>query len=353
MHNLVAILTGPSTHLDHIGVLSAYLDIPLIVVEEKTFDLAKKFYPQTNVIFKLLEELTIEYLSSFDMILQSGIFLSAELDNLFGSMGQKKPRFVYCPHGNSDKGHSLKKGDHPPQDISLVYGEQMLSHIKKNGLFEKTREVITTGNYRFTYYLKHKQFYDDLAHQHVFSKLDPNKKTILYAPTYPTHEYDSSFFSDCENLIEKNTSYNLVIKPHPFLEDHFPSQTWHLVGKYENFPNTLFLLEFPPIYPLLSKVDCYVGDFSSVGYDFLAFDKPMFFFNTAKTKDEKGRFLHRCGMEIPPGQENIYPFIENNIQKNSQELSKARTETCRYTFSTAPGPIELKNKLNNLILNPS
>lgn len=346
---IVAILTGPLTHLDHLAVLADYLDIPLIVKDETIHELAKTFYPKTKVTCKEPVDLSFEYLSSqFDIILQSGRYFSFELDTLMNSLSSKKVRFVYCPHGNSDKGHSFQKEKFPAQDISLVYGDHMLDLLRKSRVIEKTAATVITGNYRYPYYLENRPFYDDIVEKKFFSKLDPKKKTIFYAPTCFSTEYNSSFFSFCSELIEQNQNYNLIIKPHPFLESHFPAQTWHMIGKYEDSLNTVFIMDFPPIYPILSKVDIYIGDFSSIGYDFLAFDRPMFFFNTAISTDPDGRYLHRCGIEIPEEKRSdIYRFLEENMEKN-EALSEIRKATYLYTFAPTVPSKALKKTLEEL-----
>src|SRR5579863_8142399 len=103
----VAILTGPSTHLDHLGVLSTLLHVPLIVTEDETYRLAQDYYPDLTPELKGLDELSLAYLAAhYDMILETGKCFAAELTPLFQLWFQKTMRFVFCPHGNSDKGHS-------------------------------------------------------------------------------------------------------------------------------------------------------------------------------------------------------------------------------------------------------
>ena len=102
-------------------MLSSILNIPLIVTEEKTFRLAQQFYPDLNVTLYDLNDLTMEFLAkNYDLIFQTGKFWAAELGPFMELLFQKKMRFVFCPHGNSDKGHSLQ--NHVEQDIFLVMG---------------------------------------------------------------------------------------------------------------------------------------------------------------------------------------------------------------------------------------
>ncbi len=60
---VAAISTGPDTHLDHLGVLAALLDIPLIVTDKKSYELAQLFYPQAQPQFIEHGELGLNFLA--------------------------------------------------------------------------------------------------------------------------------------------------------------------------------------------------------------------------------------------------------------------------------------------------
>jgi CDP-glycerol glycerophosphotransferase (TagB/SpsB family) len=198
----VAIITGPETHLDHLGILSSLLKIPLVLTDEKNFHFAQKFYPDLNPQLKDLSELSIEYLAhSYDAIFETGKFFACELRPLMELLFRKKMRFVFCPHGNSDKGHSLQQ--HVEQDVSLVYGDHLHDLLKQNGAAEKIRHIVRTGNYRYPYYLRHQKFFNSLADEVVFSKFQRDKSVILYAPTWSDRENPTSFFTAVHRLIEE------------------------------------------------------------------------------------------------------------------------------------------------------
>lgn len=335
MKRAVALNPKPDNLLDHLGVLAAILDIPLIVTEPKTYELAVSLYPQVNTLLMDGDALSLDFLAAnFDTLFVSSKLWAIEMFPLFPLFCHKKMRIVYCPHGNSDKGHTLTKGSHAPEDVNLVYGDHMLDLLRDTGMLEMIQQTIATGNYRYAFFQKHQAFYRDLAERAVFSKLDRAKKTIFYAPTWNGEENPSSFFSHCAELIQQlPSSFNLLIKLHPHLFEQAPAQTIAIFERYKDHPQALFLEDFPPIYPLLELADAYLGDFSSIGYDFLAFCKPMYFFNPAGTDlhRDRGRFLHRCGMEIS-ARENIFDFIDKTLEKNRCEFSSIRKEIYTYTF---------------------
>lgn len=325
----IAIHTGADTYLDHLGVLAILLNTPLILTEEKTYEIAKVFYPELDVILKSPLELSVEYLArEFDAIFESGHTWAFELIPIFKLLFHKNMRVVYCPHGNSDKGNTQK--NHLPKDISLVYGKQMIDLLARTG--QQASSLVETGNYRLPFYRQRQKFYDTLVRERI--PIDSNKKTILYAPTWADGENNSSFFHS--NIETLSKQFNLLIKLHPFLERDHPAETDRIIAKYKN---AIFITDFPAIYPLLSLADAYLGDFSSISYDFLAFDKPMFFLGTT---------FHDCGVQIPPDVE-ISRFIEENW--NQKLFSKARRELYDYAFGQERDVGNIKEDLEKALSN--
>ncbi|MBY0529949.1 MAG: CDP-glycerol glycerophosphotransferase family protein [Rhabdochlamydiaceae bacterium] len=347
----VTLLTGPSTHLDHIGILSSQLEIPLIVTDEKTHELAKAFYPQFDVHFYEMSALSYEMLAShFDLIFQSGRSWTARIQPTIELLFGKKMRMVFCPHGNSDKGHSFR--NHPEQDLYLVYGDHLFDHLKKTGALETIKKVFYTGNYRLLFYKQHKDFYDALVETHVFSHFLEPKPTILYAPTWLDEEGPSSFFDETDALIDQlGTDYNLVIKLHPFLEQSHPERVFQIIDRHQHHRSVRFLTDFPPIYPLLARCDLYIGDFSSVGYDFLAFNRPLYFFNPLSETTAPPSCLFRCGIQIPTQQKKrLKAFLEETRMHAECDFAKARNETYAYAFGKEKDLKDLREEIWNYVL---
>lgn len=341
----VALTPMPDNLLDHLGVLAAILDIPLIVSEQQTYDLAISLYPQVKTTLMDGSDITPAFLAAnFDVLFVSSKRWAIEMYPLFPLLHNKQMRIVYCPHGNSDKGHSLTKELAAPEDVSLVYGNHMIDLLKDTGMLDQIQQTIVTGNYRRLFFQEHKAFYLRLAEKEVFAKLDRKKKTIFYSPTWSSQENPSSFFDECEALIKQITpGFNLLIKLHPFLFEKHPAQTVAIFERYKEHPQVLFLENFPPIYPLLELADVYLGDFSSIGYDFLSFDKPMYFFNSGT---DRGSFLHRTGMSISAKKgENVFELIEKSLEKNKRDFSGVRKEIYEYAFGKEKSLRNLRREL--------
>lgn len=333
----VAILTGVDTHLDHLGILSHILNIPLIVIDEKTYLLAKKMYPEFNVSLQEPSVLSLQYLAEeFDVIFETGKFWAADLAASLELLYHKKMRFVFCPHGNSDKGYCVQQL--AAQDISLVYGEHLLDLLRHNGTFSKTKKTIITGNYRLQYYLKHKIFYDRLAQEEIFRQFSSDKPIALYAPTWNNKEHPTSFFSATEAIIEQlSTHFNLLIKLHPLLMQQHPAHIFALTMRYEKHLSVIFLSDFPPIYPLLEKSMLYIGDYSSIGYDFLAYDRPLFFLPSLKSSHTSPLF--RCGPTLlPEDLPHLKEIITLYLEQPFDPYSTLRKETYLYAFGKEKSP---------------
>lgn len=318
-----ALNTGPDFHLlDHIAPLCAQMEIPLFIEEEKNFSLAKTYYPMVETHYiPDIEYRLGEIASSFEVLFECK-YWDPQLKKIFAELYQKNILLLFCAHGQSDKGYSAPVLRHYAlQDGALVYGallQDMLRELKIRSNF------VQTGNVRLFFYKKHKQFYDAIVQREVFSRLNAQNKTVLYAPTWKDSDEATTFFQSIPNLLSSlPDSWNLIVKVHPLLEQRNPEQYYRVEALLEGRPNVLLLAEFPLIYPLLSLVDVYLGDYSSVGYDFLAFQRPMFFLLHPHLP--RGR-LHMCGVVLERP-EDLFREIEKN-----QGFQEAQKSLYAYAF---------------------
>lgn len=259
----------------------------------------------------------------------------------------KQMRHVFCPHGFSDKGFYLKEA--AKEDIVLTYGQNMLDQLEHHGVLHRLSNSVITGNYRYTYYKQNQEFYDDLVKNEVLNKFIKEQPTILYAPTWSDFEDSSTFFDCYADIIGKlPSSFNMLVKLHPRLELDDAGLYYSIIGKYEDKTNIIFLKDFPLVYPLLAKTDLYLGDMSSIGYDFLAFDKPMFFLNKngRDPKTDRGLYLFRCGTEIKGDDiASLYKTIEKVLKTDHATYSKVRQQVYHYTFAKEKSFEKIKNEI--------
>ena len=349
------LIYGPELHhLDHLAPLCCLMDMPLIVTEEKIAELAKRYYPALTVVLSDYMSVPQYLVSHFDIAFYS---MPRDLfDEIFffsQKLNQKRIHTIWCPHGNSDKGNNifymeaLKK-----EEAALIYGKQMTDFLKRKFVFDQLKGYVLTHNFRYQFYLKHRSFYDSIAAEKILNRLPKAEKIFLYAPTWQDYERSSSF-SDATTPFIKNLpeNYNLIIKLHPNLHLQEEMQIDEMIAKYQDQENLLFLIDFPPIYSLLNIVDVYIGDMSSIGYDFLTFDRPMFFLNQSgrDVQNDLGLYLFRCGIEIKADQySEVYKIIDQYFNFELRNFSEIRKEVYAYAFGHPKSLEEIKQEILRL-----
>lgn len=257
---------GGEAYIDHIAPFCAVQGIPLFCFDPSLADLVKRFYPEVS-LWTTRGDLPQAIVTCEPFALTSMRF------------AMQGKRHFWLPHGNSDKClfafEALCK-----EDTALVYGPQMRARIAEK---RPEVEMVEVGNFRLAYFLQHRTWYEKMRDAHLPSLPSP---LYLFAPTWEDSEGNGTFFSHIE-MLANSFPFSLWIQVHPnTYERHAPLlERWK--GKVS--ANIVFLPPFPPIYPLLARVDGYIGDMSSIGYDFLYFQKPMFFTKTYEVP------LHRCG----------------------------------------------------------
>ena len=330
-------LYGPAWHhIDHLAPLAQLLKIPLFVTDEEIEEGIDKYYPALDLRrmdrFDAAPYLVQEYSSLISCLPK------VEIDQLIFFAQQKLKKLLvllWCPHGQSDKGAISGFLKFLKQERALLlYGRRMIDQVTPEVLKE-VKGFALLGNYRLADYKTHKAFYDKQAEPH-FNALNSAKMTILYAPTWNDSEDSSSFFHAYHELISHlPKEVNLIIKPHPNLKLQNPHFFEKIREELDSHPHILLLEDFPLIMPLLAKCDVYIGDASSIGYDFLAFDKPMVFLNQNERdpKLDAGLYLYRCGIQLlPPEYPKIFEKLNELLPYDKEFFSETRKEVYDYAF---------------------
>jgi CDP-Glycerol:Poly(glycerophosphate) glycerophosphotransferase len=333
---------------DHLAVICVLMDIPLIFTDSVQNDLCKRHYPGLKTIALDFQEMSPEYLiANFDVLFLSDLWDKQDFHEKFGPLEKKYKktlRHVHCPHGFSDKGFYLKKCAN--EDVALLYGQNMIDQLKHHHVFNDLKNYVLVGNYRYTYFKLHQDFYRKLIQDEVLDRFAKKQPVILYAPTWMDIEESSTFFDAYTHILGKLPDhFNMIVKLHPRLELDDMVNYYRIVGQFEKKPNILFLKDFPLVYPLLAHTDIYLGDMSSIGYDFLPFNRPMFFLNKQKgnPKTDRNLFLFRCGIDIAPDQyPNLYKTIESHLK---DDFTNIRNEVYSYTFGQEKTFPEIKSDI--------
>jgi CDP-glycerol glycerophosphotransferase (TagB/SpsB family) len=185
----------------------------------------------------------------------------------------------------------------------------MIDFMARKNVFPQALRI---GNFRATY-SQDKKFPCPL----------PTGIHFLYAPTWEDAEQNGTFWQAFPLLAERlPQEYHLLVKLHPNTMRKYAVELEVLMGRYSKRENILFLPDIPPIYPLLKECSAYIGDKSSIGYDFLTFNRPLFFLNADPSLP-----LHRCGRAI---QAETFDFSLKD------EYAAQRKELHQYTFEAEP-----------------
>lgn len=341
MRSLKGVGINPSSQIhytDHLAVICVLMGIPLLFIDDLDYSLGSQYYPGLEALQIPYEELNPEFLiANYDVLFLSDLWDKQTFHQKFGPLElkyQKALRHVHVPHGFSDKGFYLRKT--AQEDIPLLYGQNMIDMLKYYDVFKHLKTYVISGNYRYTYFKMHRDFFDKVMQEEILCKFLKPQPIILYAPTWKDLEESTTFYDMCSSLIDQLPSdYNMIVKLHPRLELDDTASYYHIVGKYETKPNVLFLKDFPLVYPLLAYSSIYIGDMSSVGYDFLPFNRPMFFLNKHKRdpQTDRGLALFKCGIEVLPEQvSGIYKLIEKSLPQDQERFGTIRREMDAYTF---------------------
>jgi len=298
-------------YLDHMVPFCTLYGIPLLISDRNMVEIANRNYPKHTITYIDPLELSYHYLEAhFDVIVTTEKTKRCELEAF-----TKTLTVIHLPHGHSDKGLINPECDpFPKQAMTLAYGQAMSDKL--------TIPYIYVGNFRLRYF----QTYGPSSPL----KLDLRKTTILYAPTYNDRDRGSSFFTHLtEILTTLPTDCQLLIKFHPYLyQEHLP-ELIAMTAPALAHPDIHIIEESPLIYPYLSQTDIYLGDYSSIGYDFLTFDRPLFFLDPSGLNPPPA--IHQCGRVIPDGAP-IYPYI---MEYTGEELSAVRQNLYHKTFTSS------------------
>lgn len=318
-----AIFAFTYVDIDHIAPMAYILGLPLIICDKKSKFICQTCYPQIKIEYVDQSFFSFENLwKNYDLIIHSFKPWATRMRLFVDTTYRKQIQLVYCPHGNSDKVYTYTHADSiTHHDHQFVYGNQMREYMTKYSNCKTDFTLQVTGNYRRKFYKKYKQHFDELAKNTLFSKFKKKQTTLLYAPTWKDPNANTSFLKQFKGIIQAcPKNLNLLIKIHPNLEQNYPAETHYLLQNSDRFPNIIANFDFTPTLPVIDGCDAYLGDYSSVGYEFLATHKPMFFL----TNDDFPSPIHHCGLVIPKEDEaNPFPFIQKNLNSDYSKEQQA------------------------------
>ncbi len=335
-------------YLDHLAPLASLLNVPLVVTDEEMERLAREFYPDLKLLFVSERDYAEELVSRFDLLITC--LPKPLLDKLlfFASAScNKKIVSIFVPHGQSDKGTGglalpYFEGLRDEQAL-LVYGPRMIRLLQKKEVLGEDSLFTSVGHYRKLYFDRHRHFYQKLLDEKIGCRLKPAPFSLLYAPTWRDHERGSSAPEALEQMLRQlPEGMNLLVQLHPNLHLQMGPRLAALAALYEEDERRLILEPFPAIYPLCSWASHYVGDTSSIGYDFLARGAPLFFLIPPGGPTH----LMQAGKTLSRGE---YGKIFTQILSSHDDPhGPIRERLYREAFAPLPNWEETKQKILNL-----
>jgi teichoic acid glycerol-phosphate primase len=151
----------------------------------------------------------------------------------------------------------------------VVFGSETMATIFIKSFNLEKERILTTGVPRTDF------FFNKKAVRNTREALSiPNKKVILYVPTYRDHELDHFLLQlDIEKMVEKlGNDYILFLRLHPAIQNK--------ISLAEHYPD--FIVDVSSghyeINELLVAADYLITDYSSVPFEYSLLQKPMIFY---------------------------------------------------------------------------
>ena len=300
---------GHFGHIDHLAPFCSLYKIPLFLTSKELYKIAKEQYKDIDLILCHPNEVSKEILSNYEYLVST---LPRQLINpifLFDEMMMnKRLQSYFLPHGSSDKDNMAKLLQ---EDKIFVYGDRMMQLLPKK-VYKKT---IKTGNFRLKYYNLHKEFYTNLVKSY-FPKIEKGEN-ILFAPSWDNDEVQKWTTALIKHKPENVTLY---IKLHPNTSKEGIGMS--LPVAFSDQKGVIFIHDYYPIYSIMPFMQSLFMDISSIGYDFLEFNKPLFF--TVKND----QLLNKCGLHIDIN--NPYKDLSKDVHEKERlqlrDLTFAKSE---------------------------
>jgi hypothetical protein len=208
-----------------------------------------------------------------------------------------KLKFIQLFHGTSDKEYiTSEKNSLRIFDLFLVPGKRDYDRLMEFGL--NARMI---GSPKMDVIFKAKLNKNKIKKSYGLNRED---KVVVYAPTWDNDKsMGQEFYSSFNFLIPQLFNYEiedfkLIIKPHTntFKYNMMINYAYSFLSKKNNI--VLLNQEQSALnnFELLSIADILVTDISAISAEFLAFDKPLIFYNHQNIKDlVEEKNIWRCG----------------------------------------------------------
>jgi hypothetical protein len=242
-------------------------------------------------------------------------------------------KHVQLFHGTSDKVYDYRR-EVLDYDLFLIPGVEAYERYRRKGLLKKGTGALVG------YPKLDRVFGGELKREEELKKLvlNPECKTVLYAPTWVDKAFNSSWKKFRGAFAEKpDEDINLIIKLHPNIKRYRKAEVEAFKELLRGRKNTRLFEEASDIVPLMAASDLIAGDVSAVMREYLAFQRPMVFLSCKPKwlwRREKKK-LWDCGKVVTDPAE-VWPVIRG-VLETPQRYAPAVRRHRELTFYKMDG----------------
>jgi len=289
------------------------------VLQKEYKDVPSEFYSSPEELRARLTELRPEAVVQPDFSIR---FLRLKFDTVH----------VQVFHGTSDKTYNLWPVARE-YDLLLLPGERAYKVMSEAGLLKE-------NNYAVVGYPKmdrvfRGEFNRDDAVRNL--GLDPNRPTVLYAPTWRDYQFNTSLPRyGAEVLSTVPPDYNLIVKLHPNTK-LYDRKNYGMVERLAGQKPRTKLLGFEhDIIPVMAAADLLITDISTVSHEFLCFDRPMIFLDPRPLPlGRKKTWVWKAGRVVRKKRQ-IWSTVAEEL-RNPDNMAKERKEVLKEIFYKPDG----------------
>lgn len=278
----------------------------------KYLNFKKKSYPSVNAMMKIAKK----HLKDADYIVTT----SHGTPKMLVKNKITKPILIYQYHGCGDRKYGFDPG-FKRFHYMLLPGKYHQNRLIEENIIAKDKTFII-GWPKFDYSLKISP-----QSKKLFENENP---TVLYTPHWEPKLTSFNHYSEfILSFFKKNKNYNLIFAPHILIK-HWKTHYKYRID-FSEFKSDNIIIDFGSEYSTngtyLNNSEMYIGDVSSMVYEFIAFKpRPCLFLNSHKI-EWKGNVDYRFwdyGPVVESFDEFANKFEEAFVHKEYLNIQKRR-----------------------------
>jgi len=278
----------------------------------KYLNFKKKSYPSVNAMVKRAKK----YMKDADVVVTT----SHGLVKMFKKFKISGPKVIIMKHGCGDRAYSFDEA-YSDFDLVLLGGEHHRKvMLEKNISTESQLKVIGYPKFDFPVNL-----------ESIKSKIfKTNKPIVLYNPHWkPQFSSYNLYAKFILEYFKNNNDYNLIFAPHILIK-HWKTHYKYNID-FDNYKSASIHIDFGSHYSTDNSytrlADIYIGDVSSLVYEFIALKpRPCIFLNAHNIKWKNNLYYRfwELGFVVEK-QSDFDTIFKSSINNNTfEELQKTR-----------------------------